>query len=124
MGYFATPEALEAAYPIGWPGAFAVVGSTDTIWVWDEDTMMWVDTGNSPFVPFTFVDSETPSGTLNGTNKIFTLANNPDPDLSLMLFKDGALQTSGGVDYTLVGDTITFVIAPRSTSIVRAWYRY
>lgn len=47
LGYFATPEALEAAYPVGFPGAFATVGSTDTIWVWDEDSMMWVDTGQS-----------------------------------------------------------------------------
>ncbi len=46
LGYFATPEALEAAYPVGFPGAFALVGSTDTIWVWDEDTMSWVDTGH------------------------------------------------------------------------------
>lgn len=48
LGYFATPEALEAAYPVGFPGAFAIVGSTDTIWVWDEDSMMWVDSGAGP----------------------------------------------------------------------------
>ncbi len=48
LGYFATPEALEAAFPVGVPGAFALVGSTDTFWVWDEDSMMWVDSGNAP----------------------------------------------------------------------------
>lgn len=48
LGYFATPEALEAAYPVGFPGAFALVGSTDTFWVWDEDSMAWVDTGDGP----------------------------------------------------------------------------
>ncbi len=46
LGYFATPEALEAAYPVGFPGAFAYVASTNTFWAWDEDTMMWVDTGS------------------------------------------------------------------------------
>lgn len=44
LGYFATPTALETAYPIGAPGYFAVVGSTNTIWVWDEGTNAWVDT--------------------------------------------------------------------------------
>ena len=48
LGYFATPEALEAAYPVGFPGAFALVGSTNTYWAWDEDTNQWVDTGNPP----------------------------------------------------------------------------
>ncbi len=45
LGYFATPTALENAYPVGAPGYFAIVGSTNTIWVWDTGTMMWVDTG-------------------------------------------------------------------------------
>ena len=45
LGFFATPEALEAAYPVGAPGYFAIVGSTDTIWVWDENSMSWVNSG-------------------------------------------------------------------------------
>jgi len=46
-GYFADQAALEAAYPVGLAGWFAIVGSTDTIWVWDTGTVDWVDTGNS-----------------------------------------------------------------------------
>lgn len=42
-GYYATPEALRAAVPMGSDGWWAVVGSTDTIWVWDSDTGNWVD---------------------------------------------------------------------------------
>jgi hypothetical protein len=38
LGYFATPAALNLAYPVGIPGMFAVVGSTDSIWVWDSGT--------------------------------------------------------------------------------------
>src|SRR3990167_775131 len=45
LGYFATPAALAAAYPVGVPGAFAVVGSTNSIWVWDPGTASWVDSG-------------------------------------------------------------------------------
>ncbi len=45
LGYFATPTALATAYPVGAPGYFAVVGSTDTIWVWDTGTSTWVNSG-------------------------------------------------------------------------------
>lgn len=47
LGFFATPAALSAAYPTAAPGYFAIVGSTDTIWVWDQDTMAWVNSGAS-----------------------------------------------------------------------------
>lgn len=42
-GYFATPEALVSAYPTAEPGDFAIVESTDTVWVWDNDTSVWKD---------------------------------------------------------------------------------
>lgn len=47
LGFFATPEALEAAYPVGADGYFAIVGSTNTFWVWDSDTNAWVDSGST-----------------------------------------------------------------------------
>lgn len=43
VGYYETPEALRAAHPTGQAGNWAIVGSTDTIWVWDTDTNNWVD---------------------------------------------------------------------------------
>lgn len=43
-GYFATPTALRTAHPTAQDGDYAVVGSTDTIWVWDSDTTDWKDT--------------------------------------------------------------------------------
>ena len=43
IGYYETPEALRAAHPTGQAGNWAIVGSTDTIWVWDTDTGDWVD---------------------------------------------------------------------------------
>lgn len=71
-----------------------------------------------------FADSETLGGAINGSNVTFTLANTPNPALSLELFLNGQLLTSGGVDYTLVGSTITLNTAPPSGSTIRAWYRY
>ena len=44
QGWYATPEALKAAVPVGENGWWAVVGTTDTIWTWDGDTGTWVDT--------------------------------------------------------------------------------
>ena len=49
-GGFATLEALNAAYPIAELGDWAVVGSTDTIWVWDVESGSWVDTGMGALV--------------------------------------------------------------------------
>ena len=43
-GYFATSTALATAYPTAAEGDYAVVGSTDTIWVWDSSSNAWVDT--------------------------------------------------------------------------------
>ena len=44
QGWYATPEALKTAVPVGENGWWAVVGTTDTIWTWDGDTSAWVDT--------------------------------------------------------------------------------
>lgn len=43
MGWYADPQALQSAHPTGQNGQFAIVGSTDTIWIWDSDTSAWVD---------------------------------------------------------------------------------
>ena len=43
QGWYATPEALKTAVPVGENGWWAVVGTTDTIWTWDGDTGAWKD---------------------------------------------------------------------------------
>ena len=45
VGWIANPEQLNTLYPTGEDGMFAIVGTTDTIWVWDSDTKSWLDTG-------------------------------------------------------------------------------
>lgn len=62
-----------------------------------------------------------PSGDIDGSNKVYTLEYTPTTG-TLQLFLNGALQTGGGVDYTISSDTITFVTAPPLTSILRAYY--
>jgi hypothetical protein len=71
----------------------------------------------------TFVDDETPGGTIDGTNTAFTLANAPSPASSLNLFLNGLRLTAGGVDYTLAGTAITMVSAPNPGDVFVANYR-
>lgn len=47
VGWYPNYEALYAAHEVGYDGNWAIVGDTDTIWVWDSDTGVWKDTGES-----------------------------------------------------------------------------
>lgn len=42
-GYFEDESALSKQYPTGVGGDFALVGTTDTIWIWDVDTESWIN---------------------------------------------------------------------------------
>jgi hypothetical protein len=66
----------------------------------------------------------TVSGTQNAVNKVFTVANAPNPANSFELWLNGQLQTLG-TDYSLSGATITFItLAPLSTDKLLAAYQY
>ena len=74
-----------------------------------------------------FADDETPSGTINSSNKTFTLANTPSPAASLHLMVEGGELIFGGTEpngYSLSGDTITMVTAPITGTTLRANYRH
>jgi hypothetical protein len=85
-----------------------------------------VDYDNLDLATSQFIDNETPDGTINGSNTIFTLSHEPNPANSLLLWLNGVYQTQG-VDYTLSQKTITFTSAPdiafAGTPFV-AFYRY
>lgn len=49
-GFHLTPEALNLAFPTGEDGWHAIVGSTDTVWVWDHDTTSWVNSDKQGLV--------------------------------------------------------------------------
>lgn len=68
-----------------------------------------------------FVFSEVPSGTVNGTNAAFTLANTPTSG-TVMLYLNGVRQKGGGVDYSISGTTITFTTAPDTGGILLVDY--
>jgi len=61
-----------------------------------------------------YVMGEVPSGTINGTNTVFTLAAAPVAN-SEAVYLNGVRQRRGaGLDYTISGNTITFVVAPQA----------
>jgi len=72
----------------------------------------------------TFVDAETPSGAMNGSNNTFTLANPPNPSASLALFRNGMLLRPN-VDYALSTRSVTFYTGtlPQSGDSLVASYR-
>lgn len=80
-------------------------------------------------VSYIFVNGEVPAGSITSTtgsngNGVFTLSDNPDPDASLVLYRNGVLQLAG-IDFTLSGTTITYVSGryPRVGDWHRAYYR-
>lgn len=71
---------------------------------------------------YTLYDSEVPAGVVNGVNVTFTLTATPNPLTSLHLFWNGLRQTPT-TDYSIVGNTITMVVAPAVGSTPLADYR-
>jgi len=70
-----------------------------------------------------YIVRETPSGTINGSNTVFTLAHVPAGAGQEMVFLNGIIQDGGlGMDYTISGDTITFANAPVSMDKIRVTY--
>lgn len=70
--------------------------------------------------PDRYIVNEIPSGTVNGTNAAFTLANTPVTG-KVQVFKNGLLQLETD-DYTISGGTVTFVVAPLTGSKIRITY--
>lgn len=81
-------------------------------------------TSGSGFLKYgDYVDNETPTGSINGSNTAFTLANTP-ANSSLSLYLNGMLMEPGsGNDYTISGAAITMLFAPATGDKLRAYYR-
>jgi hypothetical protein len=76
-----------------------------------------------PFKSAWAVIRETPSGTVNGSNVTFTLANAPVSGTE-QVYLNGLLQDAGSNDYSISTVTITFVTAPLSgDKILVSYYK-
>lgn len=118
------------------PGAFVAVeeGSTnaDTVWLCTSNqggtlgttAITWQQIPTSAgLTSSNFVDKEIPTGSINGSNVTFTLANTPVSG-SEHVYLNGMLQESGaGNDYTISTTTITMASAPATGEKLRVSYR-
>ena len=68
-----------------------------------------------------FLKQEVPSGTINGSNTAFNLSQVPDEVDSILVFLNGLLQQQT-TDYTVSGQTITFVTAPANGQDLVCYY--
>ena len=73
------------------------------------------------FIENNFVQSETPSGAVDGINTAFFLAFSPVYAATVSLYLDGLLLNQG-VDYTISGANITMTTAPALAQTLRANY--
>ena len=65
LGWYATESALTTAYPTATDGDWAIVGATDTVWIWDTDNSQWVDSDQKGQV--TSVNNQTGAVTVQET---------------------------------------------------------
>jgi len=89
---------------------------TATVTLEDAVTELKGDSG----IGMTPVPAETPSGTVNGSNVIFTLSNIPEGPINLFL---NGVRQELVTNYTIDSDTITFVDAPvTGDSLVASYF--
>lgn len=65
LGWYATSQALTEAHPTATAGDWAIVGATDTVWIWDTDNSQWVDSDTKGQV--TSVNNQTGAVTVQET---------------------------------------------------------
>jgi hypothetical protein len=70
-----------------------------------------------------FVIRETPTGTINGVNATFTLANTPIINTEQVFLNGLLLEPGAGNDYTISGATITMLIVPATGDRLKANYQ-
>lgn len=120
----ADAESVTALPPITSPLSQdgVLVSLNDQVYRFDGTTDPGTWKAITAATTYTLVDNEVPAGTVDGTNKTFTLAASPNPSTSLHLFLNGVRQTPT-TDYSISGSTITMVAAPGIGSTLLADYR-
>lgn len=90
----------------------------------NEEVFLFVDEagggGGGDMLVTKYIVRETPTGSVNGTNTIFTLAFLPVSGKE-MVFRNGVLQELTS-DYTISSSSITFTSAPLTGDLIRVTY--
>lgn len=102
-----------------------LVPSTTINWgtVTDSDIPSALAVKNYISSAATFIDEEVPTGTINGSNTAFTLANSP-VETSVKVYLNGQRLASGaGFDFTVSGTALTLAYAPDTGDVLVVEYR-
>lgn len=112
----------DSAKTLSIDGTFAA--NSDAKVPTEKAVKTYVDAQNvGQYTAANFVTRETPSGSINGSNTAFVLANTPTTG-SEEVYLNGLLQEPGaGNDYTISTNTITYLTAPISGDKIRVSYR-
>lgn len=98
------------------PGGLLSPSNGDELTPTEELTVQAIASGSY------FVEGEVPTGTINGSNAVFTLANAPSPATSLEVWLNG-IRLKVTEDYTLASATLTLLVAPDVGSLLLVNYR-
>jgi len=117
-GFFPTEADLIAAIPVGEAGWFAVVGETDTIWVWDVDTTAWVDSGAIPSGLASDIHGATEKGSIEDNDEI-PISNSALGAWGLAKVKWSTLKNNikAFLDPTYLKDCFSFALSDYSSDI-------
>lgn len=86
-------------------------------------SITWQQVNGTGLSASNFVDKETPSGLVNGSNTAFTLANTPVSGSEHVYLNGLLLESGSGNDYTISANTITMLTTPLSGEKIRVSYR-
>src|SRR5690606_26013000 len=94
--------AAHVAVNVGTNGQVLSADSSET------SGLKWIDAPTSGLSLSDFVFGEVPTGTINGSNVTFTLANTVEPGTERVYLDGVRMKEGSGNDYTIAGDEITF----------------
>jgi hypothetical protein len=127
-----TVTTVSVATANGFSGTVANAGTTPAITMQTSITGVLKGNGTAMsaavastdyMAPASFVTRETPTGTINGVNTTFTLANTPIVNTEQIFLNGLLLEPGAGNDYTISGATITMLIVPATGDRLKANYQ-
>lgn len=127
-GYLVSGVATYVPMFVGVAIGFSTAAASDTIQIDVNGLESLLQNANAENVS-TYVENETPTGTVNGTNKDF-ITIHPGVGIIVKVTVAGAVKKAG-TDYNIsdldtptLGAKISFVSAPTTGQTVNVWYKY